>query len=140
MIGNIRSVDRSNIANGIVRIGLIRPNRDIGISSDPEDLKVFVHTMEVVNGLKVLPPKCYDMKSHKEKKKCLCNKRKFSQYRHLHINKYKCPLSVLPSLCPVCCYSVLKCYNADKACEIINTWRSEIDVSIKKLHSASMVC
>ena len=48
---NVRTVDKVNIANGIVRVGFIEPDLDVVISCNPEELKVFIDTVEAVQNI-----------------------------------------------------------------------------------------
>lgn len=127
----MRPVDKHNIDNGLVRIGFTIPNLDIMISSDPEELKAFIYTVEVIKDMKVPPPRCTD-KFHFRRLKCICKGRKFSKYKRYHINAFDCPFSVLiEDLCVSCCYGVLECYNGSDARKIVSTWKLKLDVSTK---------
>lgn len=50
-MGNVRSLDKQYIACGLVRIGFIRPKVDIVVLCNPGELKVLVHTVEIVRNL-----------------------------------------------------------------------------------------
>lgn len=119
VVGNVRRLDRRNIARSLVRIGFILPHLDVVISSNPvADLEAFVRALEVVNDIRVLPPKCN------------CEGPNLSHYHLCHTpDCNKRPLCISSeALCESCCYRVLEFYNDDDATKIINSWKSRLRV------------
>ena len=68
VVQNIRLMDKSNIDSGVVCIGFAEPELDIVIVCNPKELKVFMHTMEVVQHL---TSKCFELPLNFSSQ-CLC--------------------------------------------------------------------
>lgn len=144
MIGNIRSVDKCNIVRGLLRIGFIAPKLDIVVSGNPEELEAFVYTLVAVKEPRVLPTMCSDS-THKNKLKCNYKSEEESPIFKMLDNLFciggtECSAPTgLEELCQFCCFSVFQCYNRDDAYEILNTWKSCIEVSMRK-YTISLIC
>lgn len=50
-MANIKTIDKDNMANGVVRISFIQPELDILICCKPKDLLVFVRTVETLGNI-----------------------------------------------------------------------------------------
>lgn len=130
MLENIRKIDKSNVASGLLRVGFIEPNLDLVIFGCPRDLNAFVHAVLSIKD-NVQVPACTDT-THVNKLNCVCEGPNFIQYQHIHVTNYSCPLSVTRhGLCTYCSYQVLQCYYGNDACKIINSWNTCIKVSPK---------
>lgn len=129
VVGNIRAVDKCNIACGLVRISFVVPKLDMLISCNHStDVIKFVHTVEVINDVKTLPPRCSD-KTHWEHLYCVCKVPGLLFTKHYHITTCDCPLlDTQENLCPVCCRRILACYNDDDKRKIYNSWKLSVEL------------
>lgn len=127
VVGNIQTIEKSDLASGLVRIVFISPKLDVIIRSNPSDLETFIHTIDIIKDIKALAPKCTNRTHSMDSR--LCKGQLFSRFLIFQTSNYNCPLSGSQVICPYCGYFALQSYTDHDAHKMLETWIAQLQVS-----------